>query len=82
MATTKGVPVSERALIQRLNRKMHSDDLMVKTTRPGSRAEFDLGRHYILNWRIDGVMAQGKDIDLEAYGREYGVLKAWERLAD
>jgi hypothetical protein len=82
MAKAEKVPVSERALIQRLNRKMRDDDLMVRTTRPGTRAEFDLGRHYVVNWRINGIIAGGKNIDLEDYGREYGVLHPYERLAD
>jgi hypothetical protein len=73
------VPVSERALIQRLNRKIWHDDLMVKTTR-GGRAEIDLGRHYVLNWRINGITY--KNIDLKDYGREYGVLAPYERLVD
>jgi hypothetical protein len=79
MAAEKRVPVSERALIQRLNRKMWHDDLMIRTTR-GGRAEIDLGRHYVLNWRINGIA--GKDIDLEDYGREFGVLQPYEYLAD
>ncbi len=71
------VPVSERALIQRLNRKIHDEDWMIRTTR-GGRAEFDLGRYYCINWRINGVVA--KNIDLEDWGCEYGVLKDWEEL--
>jgi hypothetical protein len=71
-------PVSERALIQRINRKLWDDDEMVKTTR-GGRAEMDLGRHYVVNWRINGVIH--KDIDLEDWGRDLGVLKNWEKVS-
>jgi hypothetical protein len=78
MVKKQKVPVTERALIQRINRKLHDDDQMVKTTR-GGRAEMDLGRHYVLNWRINGVVHT--NIDLEDLGRELGVLQDWEGLA-
>jgi hypothetical protein len=73
------VPVSERALIQRLNRSetMREREWVVKTSR-GWRAHLDLGHHYILNWRINGVV--GKNIDLEEYGRNFGVLQPYEHL--
>jgi hypothetical protein len=71
------VPVSERALIQRINRKIHDDELVVRTTR-GGRAEIDLGRHYVVNWRINGV--HEANINLEDYGRKLEVLEPWERL--
>jgi hypothetical protein len=71
------VPVTERALIQRVNRKLWHDDEMVKTSR-GARAELDLGRHYIVNWRINGLTH--RNIDLEDWGRELGVLRDYEEL--
>jgi hypothetical protein len=72
------VPVSERALIQRISRKLWDDDQVVKTTR-GGQAEMALGRHYILDWKINGIMH--KDIDLEDWGRKLGVLKTWEKVS-
>jgi hypothetical protein len=77
MSKQQKVPVSERALIQRLNRKIHDEERMIRTTR-GGRAESDLGRHYCLNWRGNWIVA--KNIDLEDWGREHGVLKDWEEL--
>ena len=50
MTKHKGVPVSERALIQRINRKLASDLEVLKTAR-GRRAEFDLGRYYVIDLR-------------------------------
>jgi hypothetical protein len=40
----------------------------------------DLGEFYTIDWRINALVQ--KDIDLEATGRKYGVLREWERLAD
>ena len=40
--TKQKVPVSMRAVIQRINRKLTDDDEVLKTTR-GERARFDLG---------------------------------------
>ena len=72
-----GVPVSERALIQRINRKLAAQDEIVRTAR-GGRAEQDLGRYFIVDVRIGGVVHS--DIDLEEWGRELAVLRSYERL--
>ena len=73
------VPVSERALIARINRKLRADDEMLKTTR-SKRAEFDLGRYYVIDVRGPNIVHD--HIDLEDYGRELEVLKPYEALSD
>ncbi len=76
VALKKGkVPVSTRALMQRLNRAMWDDDRMVKATR-GRRAFIDLGEYYVLDWRINGIVET--HVDLEELGKEYEVLKDYE----
>jgi hypothetical protein len=80
MGRTLKVPVTSRALMQRLNRALWEEDLMVKKTRPQGRARIDLGEFYLVNWRINGVA--DKNIDLEDYGREYGVLADYEEVRD
>jgi hypothetical protein len=78
-----GVPVTKRALIQRINRKLEvtkgrdSIAARVKATR-GGRAQTDLGDYYLLDAERGAVLDH--HLDLEAYGRELGVLAAWERL--
>ena len=83
-----GVPVSERAPIQRINRKLDCDRPtarqsgsieMLKTAR-GARAEHDLGRHYIIDLRGNVVLR--KDVDIEELGRELGVLRPYEAVAE
>jgi hypothetical protein len=76
-ARNLSAPVSERALIQRLNRKMHDSGQMVKTTR-SRRALHDLGRHYVLDVRRNRIDVH--HIDLESFGREHGVLEPYEHL--
>jgi hypothetical protein len=79
MATQKStVPVSKRALIARLNRKLAADDEIVRTTRDNTRARQDLGEFYVVDTRHNGCNAS--DIDLEDYGRSRGVLAEYEHL--
>ena len=74
MAPVKA-PITMRALIQRINRKLAKEDMVLKTLR-GQRYEHDLGRYYAVNWRTNLVSAQY--VDPEQWGRELGVLAAWE----
>ena len=71
------VPITERALIQRINRKLKEDDRIMKAARAGTRAEQEVGRYYLINSRnhvVDG------HCDLEEYGRDLGVLAPYEKL--
>jgi len=74
----KRVPVSRRAIVQRIKRKLAASGRRFKASR-GSRARADLGEYYILNERRN-VVAE-KYVDLEAYARELGALAEWEILA-
>jgi hypothetical protein len=78
MPTQKATaPVSMRALIQRVNRKLAADDEVLKAAR-GARAVQDLGYHYIVDSKHNLVLH--KDVDVEHLGRELGVLRAYERV--
>jgi hypothetical protein len=81
MATKKvTVPVSKRALLARLNRKLAADLETVKTTRDNTRARQDLGEFYVVDEQINGIVKH--DIDLEDFARKRGVLAQHEHLAD
>jgi hypothetical protein len=78
------VPVSERALLQRINRKLAPDE-QVRKARPfrdGARLVYSsaTGKYF----RVD--LASGTGIhpheDIEALGRKLGVLRAWEELEE
>jgi hypothetical protein len=70
-----GVPVSVRALEQRVSRRLAIDGKLLKRTR-GELALRDLGTaHYVLGKNNSVV-----PINLEALGREIGALADYERL--
>jgi hypothetical protein len=73
------VPISARAAIQRINRKLRDDNEQVLKAR-GDRARQELGEFYRIDVSRNHLVQ--KDIDLEKLGRELGALKAWERVAE
>lgn len=73
------VPVTMGALIKRINRVLNKYDEVLKVTR-GQRMLFDVGQFYIINWRTNWII--DKYIDPEQLGRELGVLKEFEYVAD
>lgn len=77
------VAVTERAIIQRINRKFLAEDgppaREIKKTR-GARAKIDLGDFYVLNTERNYIEAH--DIDPEATAREMGVLAEWEYMVE
>jgi hypothetical protein len=81
MAKTKrtGVPVSVRAVVQRINRRLKRDLEALKATR-GDRGRRDLGDYYHLDMNHNRIM--GTHIDPEAFARELGILAAWERMVE
>lgn len=83
MATRKRkaqtVPVTVRALLQRINRTLEADERVVKSSR-GARAEAELGRYYVIDRRRNVIV--DKAVDLEALGRKLGALQEYEHLAD
>ena len=79
MATEqRKVPVSRRALIGRINRRLKDDDLCLKVTRGEGRARQELGEYYVINVRYGCVT--WANVDLESEGREHGALREWEEL--
>ena len=73
----KRVSVTMKALVQRINRRLHKDEEQLRKTR-GARALLDLGEWYIVNWNRNFIVAQ--HVDPEELGRELGVLQEWEAL--
>jgi hypothetical protein len=73
------VPVSARALLQRLNRVLAQDDLLLKKAR-GAGVVQQLGEYYVIDTRVNGVVE--KDVDLEAFARKRLAMAAWETLSE
>jgi hypothetical protein len=76
---TRKVPMSERALLARINRRLVKDGQKMKLCPPDSRWYNDLGRYYVIDVSINGITA--KDCDLEGWGRDLGCLKPYEELS-
>jgi hypothetical protein len=74
-------PVSERALIQRLNRKIKEDDLVLKKCGPYSKAYDSLGDYYVVDIHQNMIVERRLDsTDLQSLGRAKKVLADWETI--
>ncbi len=71
------VPVSERALVQRINRRLAKDGERLKAA-AGMRARLELGAYFVMDISHNCVLH--KDVDLEELGRELEVLRPYESL--
>ena len=74
-----GVPVTMRALLQRLNRKLGAEGEVVKAAR-GEKARQEMGDFFHLDVDRNAIIAT--DVDPEQLGRKLGVLHPWERIED
>jgi hypothetical protein len=80
MTKSKGkVPVTKRALVQRINRALKEQDEVLRTAR-GAKALADLGEFYVVDVKINGIV--GKHVDIEALGRKLKVLEPYEELSE
>ena len=79
MTTKTTVPVGERALIARINRKLKPEGEKLKKLR-GERWLNDLGQYYVIDVTQNSLLHP--DVDLEGFARECGALEDWEHLAD
>ena len=72
------VPITEKALYQRINRKLRSQDAVLKRAR-GS-AQTTLGDYFVVDFY--GNFVKQHHVDIERLGRELDVLAEWEKLAE
>jgi len=77
MSKATKIPITRRALIQRLQRALKEDELILRAAR-NERVRQEMGDYYTIDLRTSGVME--RDVDLEDIAREYGVLKDYEKL--
>jgi hypothetical protein len=73
-AITK-VPITERALLRRINRRLAANHETLKSPR-GEAARRELGYYYRLDLANNTIKAA--NVDLGELGRELGVLRLWE----
>ena len=73
------VPISKRALVQRINRKLAKDGGLLRGVRGGAAVD-RMGEYIRIDVSRSAIVED--NVDLEALGRELGVLRAYERLAE
>ena len=73
-------PVSARAVLARLNRKLADRDMLIRKCRESSRSYYDLGEYYAINTKGGYIVA--KKIDLSGLAMEEGLLKNYEAVTD
>ena len=73
------VPVTLRALTQRINRKLATEGQKLLAAR-GETQKAEVGNHFIIDTEKNVVVA--KNVDLEKLGKKLGVIKPFETLAE
>jgi hypothetical protein len=76
MLNARKIPVTERALLQRINRKLKPDYERIVKAR--GRAISQCGEYYKLDFYSN--MLREYNVSLEDTGRELKVLAPWEKL--
>ena len=77
MPKRETVPVTMRALVQRINRKLAAKSEILKKAR-GEKAKVEAGDYYVIN--SDRNILMLKRVDPEALGRKLEVLRPWESV--
>jgi len=79
MSKLKRIPVSERALLARLNRHLRNRGKVIKKCRYWSRDHFTLGDYFAVDLYRNVIIAH--HIDLSDWAKNRGVIKDYESLA-
>jgi len=77
--TLPKVPLGERALIQRINRKLAKDGQVLKKLR-GERWRTDLGEYYVVDLANNALKTW--HVDLVAFAKELQVISPWEEVRE
>jgi hypothetical protein len=70
------VKLTDRALLQRINRKLKEQDKQVRKCRENSRSYNDLGSYYAVDVSRNSIA--WLNVDLTELARELDVLRPWE----
>jgi hypothetical protein len=79
MSKATKVPVTKRALVQRLSRALAKEGEGLRKSR-GTQAHLDVGEYYAFD--LSKNVITRKHFDLEELGRKLGVLEPFEALSD
>ena len=75
---TRRIPVSQRAIMQRINRRLEGFEKLKKNRSQQWHA--DLGVYYIVDENLNVLV--DKHVDLEKLARKLGAIKAWETISE
>ena len=71
-AKKKTDQITDRALFQRINRRLAKQNEILKKTRGAGRAYLELGQYYVLNFNHNVIVR--KDVELSSFAAELGVV--------
>lgn len=74
-----GAPVSERALLARVNRRLAGEGRMLKVAR-GEAARREMGTYFLVDFGENAVV--NKNVSLAKLGHKMGLLRPWERMVE
>ena len=75
MSKQRTVPVTARAMTQRINRRLIAEDEQLKATR-GERQRDEVGDLYVLS-TFHNLIVRTR-VDVGALAMEMGVIRAWD----
>jgi len=76
---SKKVPITSRALLQRINRRLASEGERVKKLKSTSRMYMQWGPYYRLDTDRNALLED--NVDIVRLGRQLNALAEWETLA-
>jgi len=77
------VPVTMRAIVQRINRKLAADGyrrLKQSRGRPWKYLDCNVGKWFLVDGSRNHV--ERTNVDAEKFAKELGVLKPWEKVGE
>jgi hypothetical protein len=77
-STVEKIPVSEKALMARVNRKLAREGERILKSREGSRLRGNVGEFYLLD--VNRNTVTGTHMELEHVAKEVGALRDYEQV--
>lgn len=77
-STVEKIPVSEKALMARVNRKLAKDGERILKSREGSRLRGNVGDFYLLDVSRNTVL--NTHIELGHFAKQRGILRDYETV--
>lgn len=76
---TNSMTIMEWAVVQRIRRKLRNTTHVLRKAR-GERQQVECGRYYVIDAKLNALLWH--HVNIEAYARELGVLRAHQVVAE